>query len=146
MSHKISMRNVQRQGFIVELLTLIENPDVETTELQAALELRIEGYTRKIVSACPLCNRIYGFGDAVCNCAPQVVTKPGPDGTPVKVTRVVGLTNRHMLRSRVSQENPRFRKDMAATKWNNIFLERKCYGQLSEPETRNLGGEYAKAG
>lgn len=135
MSHKICMRNVQRDGFIAELLALIENPDVESKEQQETLERKIECYTRKVSSTCPMCDRVFGFGDALCNCAPQVVEKPGPDGKPVKVMRVTGLSNRHMLRVQIRVAGARrLRKDKRDTRWHNIFKAKKGTVQLSPAE------------
>ena len=126
MSHKVCMRNVQRDEAITELLTLIENPDIETTELQEALVQKIECYTRKVVSQCPMCGRVYGHGDALCSCAPQVVTKPGPDGNPVKVMRVVGMTNRHGLRAQLRDSAREQRKYNNATRYHNLFETKKA--------------------
>jgi hypothetical protein len=104
---------------------LIENPDIETTCLQEVLVQKIEGYTRKVSSECPMCRRVYGLGDALCNCGPQVVEKPGPEGNPVKVMRVVGMTNRHGLRTQISDSARAERKYRNTLRWKNIFQARK---------------------
>ena len=134
MSHKIGNKSFKRSILIDALLTLIENPDVDTMALQEELEKKFAPLTRTVKSTCPMCRRVYFEGDALCNCAPQVVEKPGPDGKPVKVMRVVGMTNRHKLRAQLCDTARLIRKEKNATRWQNIFEARAGIAHQSRAE------------
>jgi hypothetical protein len=74
----------------------------------------------KVVSYCPLCRRKFCEGDTLCNCKPATTQKTAIGGkTLVQCPpRVVGLTNRHMMRAASSSTRSFQRKFGPAIKRN----------------------------
>ena len=109
MSHRICNKNLERDARLVLIDELTEAGYASEVGL---FETRINQLkddvatrTNQVISVCPLCKRVYHTGDTLCSCRPAVTKKsPKGNGKHVQVEcqmRVVGLGNRHELRSRM---------------------------------------------
>jgi hypothetical protein len=97
MSHKICGKNVKRDTLLAEIALAKQSttPSIWDEFIKLKQE-EFLGLTHKAISFCPLCKRFrYAETDAMCNCRPaETIHK-------IKVLpRVVGLQNRHMIRSK----------------------------------------------
>ena len=103
MSHKIGNKNIERDSLRATIKALGDNPTFSMAVTGMTQQLKAK--SRVIVSQCPLCKRIFHDGDALCGCRPAVtvsVRVPGKKRVKVECApRVVGLENRHFIRSKM---------------------------------------------
>jgi hypothetical protein len=94
MSHRVCNRNVERDALLSEIAVMKQGTPAIWKDIIAKKEVEVAKRTRRPTEVCQLCKHVrYDVKDAQCHCAPSLDKN--------KVPRVVGLTNRHMLRSQM---------------------------------------------
>ena len=108
MSNKICGKNIVCDSLRATIKVLEAVPE-KTKVLRnriAGMKAQVELKSNPFVSRCTMCGRKYREGDATCSCHPATTISVRKDGVRTKVEcpeRVVGLENRHLLRSKMHQ-------------------------------------------